>query len=241
MSTVLFATAKNSIWRKLISGKVTFKKDGDEFVREMNHMISTLGDHVFYSAKCYKKKYWARRIAFLKELKNAHNPNTIVLFCHGSKNRIFGIGYGLVNIDMLAQHIADNVNGSVSIILYACSCGKGKGDRYHIGEVPVKAGVAMRLGDELARLGVDFKIVAHISKGHATENPNCVYITKNGVSIHKQIVVERVTWWGGKKDPTGRKRWLTWVKMLKTNENFRFRFPFMSQIQIHQLLDDMND
>lgn len=234
MNQLLFATARNSIWRKWFSGKITFKKDGDYFVREMEAMGDQWTNPTM--VKCYKKAYWLRRRMFIEELK-ASIPRTIAIFCHGSKHWIFGIGYNRKNIKQLAQYIKNTGTEKVFIILYACSCGKGKGDRYPIGTVPKKAGVAMMLADELAKLGVNFKIIAHTTRGRATMNPYCVFITKELNMIFKQVVIKRVTRWQGKKDPIGRKRWLRWIEMLEENTDFRFKFPYMKQRQVVDIVD----
>lgn len=235
MTQLLFATARNSLWRKWISGKITFKKDGDYFVREMEAM----GDQWVNPTmvKCYKKAYWLRRKEFLMGLKETLDPRTIAIFCHGSKNWIFGIGYNKKNIERLAQHIKDTGTKKVFIVLYACSCGRGKGDRYPIGDVPRKAGIAMMLANELAIRNVTFKIIAHTTKGRATMNPNCVFITKELDMIFKQIVIPRVTRWQGKKNPKGRVRWLEWIRLLRENATFRFRFPYWDQRQVEDIVD----
>lgn len=208
--------------------------DGDEFKREMYKMAKVYPLNT--SIECRKKAYWLRRKMFTEAMTPAETK-TIAIFCHGSKHWIYGIGYNRKLIENLALLIHANTE-NVKIILYACSCGKGKGNQYPIGEVPYNAGVAMMLADELAKLHIRFKIIAHTTRGHTTMNPNVVFIEKKPGSIVKYFPVKRVTWWQGKKDPEGRKRWLKWVKMLRTDPTFRFRFPYMTVPQIHEILDD---
>jgi hypothetical protein len=225
---VLFATAKN---------RPGFK-DGDEFVREMQAMSKKFDDPIM--TRCYKRAYWLRRKEFLEDLIPTESK-TIALFCHGSKHWIYGIGYNRVNINLLADQLKDNCERA-TIILYACSCGKGKGKNYPVGSVPKKAGVAMMLSDALHKRGMKVKTIAHTTRGHATRNPNVVFIEKkNALStdfIVKKTVVKRVSWWKGRKDKIGRKRWLIWIKMLRNDPTFRFDFPYMSIEEIHSILDN---
>jgi hypothetical protein len=214
-------------------------RDGDEFKREMHEMQQ----QCFHPSKCElvecrKKNYWLRRKTFLSHLHKVE-PTTIALFCHGSKHWIYGIGYNRDTIQLLAQYIKESVPtyDKVHIILYACSCGKGKGNSYPVGGVPKKAGVAMMLADHLAMLDVRFKIMAHTTRGHTTRNPNCVFIELGGGHIIKKTVVKRVSWWQGRKNPKGRKRWLEWVKRLRTDRWWRFKFSYRDIPQIHAMLD----
>ncbi len=232
MKALLFASAHN---RK-------GKRDGDEFVREMykfEHHLETEEANV-KAIECYEKRYPDRRKEFLAELGQV---DTVGLFCHGSKKWIYGIGYHVWNITHLARYLkkSHDKNYPMNIILYACSCGKGKGTEYPVGQVPKKAGVAMMLANELAELDSPFKITAHTTKGHTTRNPNCVFVTEKDGIIYKETVIPRVTRWQGKTLSLGRRRWLKWIKLLRDDPTFRFEFPFLEQHHILKILDEIND
>lgn len=236
---LLFATAINSRIRKWVSGQRRFKRDGDEFVREMIQMKRCQEDKTHFSFECYTKRPYDQRFEFKDKLEYT-KPKQIALFCHGSKNWIYGIGYAKWNIHKLAQHIAA-VTDNVIVILYACSCGGGRGNQYPVGKVPKKAGIAMLLADELAKRNVQFKIIAHPTRGHTTKNPNAVFIERVSDLIVRNRIVKFVSRWRGRKDPNGRKRWLNWVDLLRNTDTFRFRFPYMTKRQIHEMLDDVED
>lgn len=236
---LLFATAINSRIRKWVSGGRRFKRDGDYFVKEMKLMEKYQEDKTHVSYACFEKRPYDRRFDFKSKLEK-NEPKQIALFCHGSKNWIYGIGYAKWNIHKLAQHIA-SVTDNVIVILYACSCGGGRGNQYPVGKVPKKAGIAMLLGNELAKRDVQFKIIAHTTRGDTTRNPNCVFITKELDVIFRQRIVKFVSRWSGRKNPEGRSRWLNWVDLLKNTDTFRFRFPYITKRQIHMMLDDVED
>jgi hypothetical protein len=109
-------------------------------------------------------------------------------------------------------------------------------------EVPFKAGFAMRLAGALAEFGVESEIYAHLNRGKAAKNPFVVRITAGpGDPVERREVVPFVSWRRRKKDPEGRRDWLTWRRLLADDPRFRFQFPLLSASEIQRRLNGDED
>lgn len=173
--------------------------------------------------------------------------NVFAVFGHGTWKALLAGGYNRLNVYDLAEEIADRTD-NVTIVLYCCSCGAGRG-KYKTpaltlppvseAEVPFKAGFAMRLAGALAEFGVTFEILAHLTKGRAAKNPRVVRISGGpDEPIERREVVPFVSWWRRNKDSKGRLNWLTWRRLLADDPRFRFQFPFLTDADIERRLTD---
>lgn len=84
-------------------------------------------------------------------------PDELAFFCHGYSLRI-ELGYDVGNVDDLAAALA--AVGCSRVALYACSTG---GHRTR--------GFAARLRDAMCAAGLDARVVASVTAGHASQNP----------------------------------------------------------------------
>ncbi|NIQ96018.1 MAG: hypothetical protein GWN87_18800 [Desulfuromonadales bacterium] len=172
--------------------------------------------------------------------------DALAVFGHGTWRALLAGGYNRLNVYDLAEEIAARTD-DITIILYCCSCGAGRG-KYKApaltlppvaeAEVPLKAGFAMRLAGALAENGVTFDIYAHSTRGRAAKNPRVVRISGSPEGeIERREIVPFVSWWRRKKDPQGRRDWLEWSRLLDKDPRFRFQFPFLTDRDIRRRLD----
>ncbi len=155
-----------------------------------------------------------RRWKVMREMKKREGMEygSIVFFCHGWKHKLQLIGKE-VSIPALAKRI-HHITGDyyVTVVLYACSCAATNG-------------FAERLRDKLYQDDCD--VIGHTNSGHTTRNPWVRYYTKRlRYKKRRFMLVNRYT------EP-----WDAWYMHLRTDEDFRFRFPFMSPKQIAIELD----
>jgi hypothetical protein len=144
----------------------------------------------------------------------------------------------------MAEAIKGVTDKEITICLYSCSTAKGSIDEVRSGIVPASAGYAMRLAGALYMRDVKFKIIAHDRSGHTTRNPFKVGISMVSLSklsdmsaIYKVPLIPYVSWWGGRKNPDGRRLWLKWVKALRETD-LRWECAFMTR---NQILDRLNE
>jgi hypothetical protein len=232
MTYLAVATAINKIGRR----------DGKYFCAEMD----AFADCVHVSQSCKKvrlkrKGAFARRVDLKKAIRSRKILNTLAIFGHGTWRSLPAGGFNLWNIAELAHEIElrSGQSREIRIILYACSCGAGR-KKYKDADIALPstdneevsghAGFAMRLAGALQERGVGFTIFAHLNRGKAAKNPFVVRIYENSnMNIVRRQVIPFVSWWRRKKNPDGRRCWLTWKRLLANDPTFRFEFPFMDQ------------
>jgi hypothetical protein len=230
------------------------RRDGDYFCSEMfrgksvwlkENLITTIGHD-----KLKARKAPARRAAVREAIEqfggNSH-LDVFAIFGHGLWNALPAAGYNNWNVRDLA-HTLSRVTQEIKIILYCCSCGRGKGQfkkpdiklpSTNIAEVPGKAGWAMRLAGALQEMGLGFEIFAHTTAGKTAKNPFLVRIYQDeDFSIVREQVVPYVSKWQRHNDPAGRRRWVAWQDLVRNDPVFRFQFPFLNQGDIDALVGE---
>ena len=163
-----------------------FRKDGDEFEREADKWSEAQSE--------------ADSIALADvtdgrvraEIRGMPNLDVLAIFDHGSPKGLTRMRENLGNVKGLAATIA-GVTDKITIILYACSCGRGWWGRFGFRWMNMinkhnmytspdayspRDGYAIALCCELAKLGVEAEAWAHLTKGHTTQNPHIVRIHK---------------------------------------------------------------
>ncbi len=224
METLAIATTRNTWSERLLR----WKRDGDEFRREMAGFARTHSGTG--TIEEFSKKFWARTTFTLRNIRQHPTPiDTFAAFCHGTR-RSLGLGYNVVNAGDLAEALAGACrNRRLTVVLYACSCGRSywskKDISRNIGKVRNRDGFAMRLADELGQRGVRAEVIAHLTAGHTTKNPYAVRITADpeiGTVTRTTIVQTKP-----------RAAWRNWIDRLR-NTALRFVFPFRKDSQINQ-------
>lgn len=161
--------------------------------------------------------------------------DVLAIFDHGTPKGLPRLRESYRNVKGLAKTIA-NVTNKITIILYACSCGRGwwwrkwwnkkDGSISRLYHDP-RDGYAMALAAELDALGVDATIYAHLTAGHTTRNPHLVKVHKvggQGLPVRTRMA------------KPGTPNWRHWVADLKTD----YRFTFWYDILRATLIDGGN-
>ncbi|MBS7615482.1 hypothetical protein KEJ18_07135 [Candidatus Bathyarchaeota archaeon] len=147
--------------------------------------------------------------------------SAVAFFCHGTSRKI-QLGFDLNNVSKLANAIAEDNNTDIKVILYCCLTGSGTG-------TGGDGGFADKLRDCLCCSGAtSCRVVAHTTAGHATRNPFVRFFEGMG---------SKTGGTGGyyPVEPKS-KLWQAWIKKLKEDSEFRFKFPFMAIEDIHSEL-----
>jgi hypothetical protein len=239
--TICFATSYN---RKR-------KNDGDEFMREMAKFqkemtteVSTirciaLRDPTEYEVFPLKNQICKK----LKEFKKLND--NLVFFMHGWWRGLIGADYNIWTSHLLARAIQDFMKPAPTIILYACGCGGGKSKwknihEYRLGsrwDMRGEFGFAMRLANDLSELGVhDYRIFAHIGKGHVTKRPYCVWIIEDNGFIKRRIIVPYQSW--ASFNRKGRRQWIRWVNYIQKTKTGRFEAPFLTKKKLAEIIGE---
>ena len=156
-----------------------FRRDGDEFKREAHYWRGAQGDEP-YPIKFADVTDGRIR----KEIRKMKGLSVLGVFDHGTPRGLPRMRESWRGVGGLARAIA-SVTDKITIILYACSCGRGwrwwkpRNKR----DIEVRAesynprdGYAIALCCELAKLGVKGDVWAHLTAGHTTRNPNIVRV-----------------------------------------------------------------
>jgi hypothetical protein len=237
------------------------RKDGNYFCAEMRRGVAYWKkrfddeDDQITADKLRRHPPRQRRHDMLAAIEEAHKGevpeegtlNAIAVFGHGTWRALLAGGFNRLNVYDLASAISHTTD-AITIILYCCSCGAGRG-KYKapditlppvdVAEVPMGAGFAMRLAGALVEYGVAPDIYAHLNRGKAAKNPFVVNIFEDSDGqIVRREVVPFVSWRRRKKDPEGRRAWQAWRKLLSDDPFFRYQFPFMSYHAITVRIDD---
>ncbi len=210
------------------------KRDGDEFKREALAYAKCHGvrDEDVICIEAGKKNPFALRgpdvLNTLDEKRdNQSCYDAVAFFCHGHPNKI-QLGFDSGTTDILADMLAWVARQGMTVVLYCCSTARDDdgNDNESIGD-DTNDSFADKLRDELVTAGVPLcKVVAHHPAGHTTRNKRTVFFVGPEENGGHWAVVPRS------------KYWRTWCKALDDGSDFRFRFPFMTALEIERELED---
>ena len=227
----------------------TTKVRGGKYFRDEMYRFAVCREKLGDTVDCIEIEHKkAKDIWWIVQTKlSGVQTDCIAIFAHGWWHRIGGAGVNIYDCSTLADRIMQT--GARKVILYSCSCGRGKFEwpygnqvkEYRgAGKVKPRDGVALRLGDELAIDGYPSQIVAHTCFGDTTRNPYACRVSSLGFNgVVRTPVVARVK---ENQYPKGAGRWARWRKALKETD-LKYNFPFMGDVEIIDHLDkgDTND
>ncbi len=234
------AYARNSWWES----RKRFRKDGDEFVREANRFAGGFDKNGIDAVvrQYTSKNRLALRSMTIEDIADNAGFKTLAFFCHGSWKHMYGTGHQIWNVTELARAISLDCVGDPTILLFACSCGRGKKvpplkKRKAIvvrARVFGKDGFAARLSAELGGLGVRAKVFAHTTKGHTTRNPMlCVTTTDPNARTTTTVYYrEHIIASAG----TG--AWKRFCRLMREDPTFRFDVPYMKMDEVLDMVAD---
>ena len=192
-----------------------FRHDGDEFQREA---------FAWWRAQSNKDSIAMADVRDGKvrtEIRGMPNLDVLAIFDHGTPRGLPRMRESYKNVKGLAETIA-GVTSKITIILYACSCGRGwwwwkpknkRNVQVMAGSYNPRDGYAVALAAELESRGVDVVVWAHLTAGHTTRNPHMVKVD-NHFPICK---VTRRRW----VEP-GAPKWKQWKADMKGPKRFTF-------------------
>jgi hypothetical protein len=201
-----------------------FRRDGDEFKREAHKWREAQGN------EAYPVPFADIRDGRIRQRisRMTHGLDVLAIFDHGSVKGLPRMRENLGNVKGLAATIA-SVTDEITIILYSCSCGRGWWGRWGFrwlnkknkADCEVQAdsysrrdGYAIALCSELASLGVDAVIWAHLTRGHTARNPHVVtaagHTLCGPVYRARWIKLRTPEWKQWKADMRGPKRFTFW-------------------------------
>jgi hypothetical protein len=179
-----------------------------------------------------------RKIVFDGLGYNDYFNDVVAFFCHGWSTGV-QFGFSLKQIPELVEWLQASCFNDAKIILYCCSTAENreKGNNRVI-SVGTDGGFADSLRDEMARQGMDnCQVDAHLTAGHTTSNPHVVRFL--GESVEDK---DRGATGGAYLVAPGSQYWRIWRKALWGKvpglEDLRFQFPFMTELEIKQALDN---
>lgn len=221
------------------------KHDGDEFMREM-HLFKKYMKHKdnWIVEEKLKSRYNLRNnIEYI--LKDNPSYQNLIFFMHGSWRALLGAEYNIWSCWRLAETIKETANlfKQINIVLYACSCGRGKDKWNRIHEFNTASnwemrgefGFAMRLANDLSELGIhDYQIYAHIGSGHTTKYPHCVRITEFHKLIMRRKIVPYYSWIS--TNFKNKYQWNRWKKYIQKTKTGRFEAPFLTDIELAKVI-----
>lgn len=154
--------------------------------------------------------------------------NSIAFFCHGLKHKI-QLGFNVNNIYLLTATMAKYCETEVAVPIYACSAARDMdgqiADDMDPDTVGGDGGFADTLRDSLCKDHMVYcRVMAHVTAGHTTVNPWVRFFDGEGEENGGQggyWVVEP-------RSPL----WKKWIKWLREDDDNRFRFPFMTYMEI---------
>ena len=211
-----------------------FRKDGDEFKREAKAWFKAQMDGWEYvpTGSGLADVTDGRVRAEIRKM--TAGLDVLAIFDHGTPKGLPRMRENLGNVKGLAATIA-GVTDKITIILYACSCGRGWWGRFGFRWMNMinkhnmytspdayspRDGYAIALCCELAKLGVEAEAWAHLTKGHTTQNPHIV-------RIHKPAFIgeadsETRTVYRERMSVLGTPEWEHWKRDLKGPLRFTF-------------------
>lgn len=194
------------------------RHDGDEFQREAWDFYHAHMPDNFVSYVDIRDGRIRREIKF----HGGTGLDVLAIFDHGTPKGLPRMRESYKNVRGLAETIA-SVTDKITIILYACSCGRGwwwwkpknkRNIEVHANSYNPRDGYAVALACELTKLGVDAEVFAHLTAGHTTQNPHIVRI---GLENRLTGLIGRGRWVGPKD-----RDWVAWVAKMKTEYRFTF-------------------
>jgi hypothetical protein len=223
----------NTKGRKDATG--AFQPEAERFVMIHHGMVGTGDVRLFDNKKPdqYCRDFVLREIDRVNSLYPPDEdvrPMCIAFFCHGFKRGI-QCGFKLQHVNELAAAMFKACNERTDIIvpLYACDTGRDldADRRDDLEAFGGDGGFADSLRDALCRAGaVDCEVLAHTTAGHASRNPNLRRYSGNG-SVCGGVGGHYIV-------PMKSPLWKKWRVALRTD--FRFKFPFMTDAEIHDYL-----
>jgi hypothetical protein len=175
------------------------KYDGAEFHREAYRFEDIHGGHLLAltgSAADRRKTFHNYCIETA-----GCGYDCLAYFGHGTAGSLVHF-YSVRNVKRLCADIEKPFANNVTVILYACSAGRG---------------FSTALCDGLGDQGLDEAVVvSHSTKGHTTRNPHVRIDNEAG---QYALFTPRSKLW---------RKWQTWLK----KDNNRFWFPFMDKASI---------
>jgi len=161
-----------------------------------------------------------RRARFLSLIEAAEPFDAFVYFGHGLRTGLPSAGFTLATLPALVSALrAKSRTKRLIVTLYACSTANTP----LRGGVDGDGGFADRLRDLLSLGGVSGWIDAHTVAGHTTINRMTRRFYMDGKT-------EGVG--GGWIVAMGSPEWRAWGAALKSDESFRFGFPYMTETDI---------
>lgn len=215
----------NAAGKRDVTG--AFEPEARRYARLMRGMGHTVSEHRVDNTRAMR----VRRKQALSALGQAATTaplDVIALFCHGWRN---GVQHGFTRAT-LDELVTLPLSNEVLFVLYCCSTGQdtrtrniaapGVGDRSFADTLRDKLCVAQR---------TDCRVVAHTTVAHTTKNPHVLFFEGLGSPVGGLGGLAPVT-------PT-HALWRRWKNALRTDDDFRFRFPAMTVAEIHtELLQD---
>lgn len=198
-----------------------FRKDGDEFHREALGWCKTQSKPVqIVDVRDGRVRREIRRMT--------DGLDVLAFFDHGRPHGLPRMRENLGNVTGLAAAIA-SVTKTITIILYACSCGRGwhgrKGFRWmhrrnkqalhvNIYNYNLRDGYAIALCCELDKLGVCATVWAHLTRGHLTRNPHVISARSHGGTVgrYRKFHPRASAWKKWKRDLKGPLRFTFWQR-----------------------------
>ncbi len=194
-----------------------FRRDGDEFKREA---------HKWAAASPTPVALYDVRDGRVREKIRTEKDglDVLAIFDHGTPKGLPRMRESYKCVKGLAETIA-GVTDKITIILYACGCGRGwwwrkwrnKRDmESRIGFYNPRDGYAVALTCELTKLGVDAQVYAHLTAGHTTRNPHVVHCEKNKRhgdpewEVWRRGVMQGSSWKQWRADMNGPLRFTFW-------------------------------
>lgn len=193
-----------------------FRKDGDEFEREAWAWLKANNHDAQTRLVDVRDGRIRREIRQMTD-----GLDVLAIFDHGTPRGLPRMRESYKGVKGLAKTIA-NVTKKITIILYACSCGRGwwwwkpknKRDicKVRIGSYSPRDGYALALCCELEMLGVDAEVFAHFTAGHTTRNPHVAwcYGPRSGLYRDHWIRPGSPEWKQWKVDMRGPLRFTFW-------------------------------
>lgn len=180
-----------------------------------------------------RQPFGARRREVLQKMRKFAEDevhfDVVMFFCHGWSTGIQA-GFNRSNVRVLAKAIRSVApRDDVRVPLYCCSTGDDVDDRSTEAPGTGDDSFADRLRDAFCTIGaVHCFVMGHDAAGHTTKNPHTLRFSGAG-SKYGGI--------GGFKLVTpGSALWSKWRRSLRSDKDFRYRFPHMSILNIHNEL-----
>jgi len=213
-----------------------------EFTREANKAAEVWrSDGHGVSMVPIKRHYWRpwkmrKQLATEIEYPAYGNKfDAVAFFCHGTWKHL-KLGWHIWNVAELASLLGSVCSDEPKVILYACSCGRGK---YEEGSRWKLLSKLMMRNDERGIDGFAFmlssafrkyqscEIFAHSSAGHTTKNPYVFRFDSSSNCVARKAHVVR-----------GSQNWRRWYESMRSESStLRYRFPFMSDVELERELE----